>query len=164
MNSIITIKRKLNIRIDPKSLIKLQSKQYLGIVFTYFYTPKPINHNKILLNHTNIYLLNNNKFEIYPIKIGKVTKKFIYEYLNNNFNIVKKDIKLIRNLYSIDNLNIYCITLGKKDIINIPNFKWRTYLDFYTYDNDSTFDDIYYNITKKNKNLHLSNKLYANRS
>jgi len=165
MSSKITIKRKVNVGINKqdKQLLKRESNiTYIGFIFIYYYTPKPRNPKKILLNHSYIYLKHHTQFPLVKVNysITNINNTYVTDYLTNNYNL--DNIKLIKKIYEHENLQLYMINLNDKNVLNIQNFNWRTYLDFYTYDLDTTFDDIYYNILYKDNNLHLSHKFYAN--
>jgi len=164
MNSKITIKRKINVGFSTNDKEMLDDKSdfsYIGFIFIYYNTPKPKNPKKILLNHSYIYLKNRDQFTLVKVNYSNsnINNNFVTQYIKDNYNIDK--VKLLKQIYSTKNLHIYIVNLNNKKI-EIENFSWKTYLDFYTYDYDSTFDDIYYNIIFKSNNLHLNHKFYTN--
>ena len=163
MKSTIKIKRKLKVKVlDKDHIVNQSEKKYLGFIFIYYNTKKPNNSEKILLNHSYIYLLNNNKFLLDEIGYEiPINNEFIYQHLQK-YQLEKSSISSIKPIYEINNYTIYNIALNEKDSLFIEKFSWRLFLDFYTYDKDSTFDDIYYNVVFKDSNLHLNYKFYSN--
>ena len=140
------IVKKKNYCIENESI-----KSITGFIIVNISTPSIKNPNKILLNNTK-FLLNNDEF----FTEDKIVKN-VNQYLKENFNINKSNnILLIENT----NITIYLVCIDDVNNINIPDYKWRKYIDFY-----SLSDNIYFSILNSklgNLNSHLDYKLKLN--
>lgn len=163
------IKRKKNIIVTPKTLniITNNSYQYIGIIFFNTYTPKVNNPSKILLNYSYIYLKNHKYFPIHQIdEQTKLNNKYLYNFLQKNYQIDKSQIRIVKEIYQIPKITLYLINLDKqKYLLDKEGFTWHRFLDFYMYDLNAEYDDLYeaINNNKTMINHHLNNKLYPNK-
>ena len=104
----------------------------------------------IYLNNTSLYVRQDNKFLIIELKPEILDesfkyKKFIRNYIKNNFNIDKKNIINIKFFETYGNLHNYIIILDNTKCLDngissmnvrpIDNkFSWRMRLDFFQLD------------------------------
>lgn len=163
------IKRKKNIVVTQNTLemVTNNSYQYFGIIFFNTFTPKVNNPSKILLNYSYIYLKNHKYFPMYKVDDQvKLNNTYLFNFLVENYQINKSQIKIVKEIYQIPKITLYLIYLDKQYLPNQDEFTWKSLLDFYTYDLNAEYDDLYQAICNNQETLinhHLNNKLYPNK-
>ena len=137
--------RKKLLNIDEKSI---QDKKKLScFAFVNIKNIKINNPKKILLHSTNIYVKRDHTLWTTEEKIDDINL-----FIKEKFNIKSK-----LSIYKINKskvLTYYVIVMPKTKSLQIDNFKWRSYLDFYKLKTDNQD-----NIIEKKEDINIYFKI-----
>ena len=150
--------RKKLLNVDEKYILNI--KKLSCFAFVNIKSIKINNPKKILLHSTNIYVKRDYKLWSTEEKIDNINL-----FLKEKFNIKSK-----LSIYKINKskvLTYYVIILPKTKSLQIDNFRWRSYLDFYKLKTNKEDDiierkediNIYFKILNFSLNNHLQYKL-----